>query len=432
LRLLCLPSPHYHLASGMSEGSGGAEVEARERRMLHLVMGHQLCTLSTSLLTMQPRAQLLLKALGGDSAAVAVQISRGAFLLALSDLLLSPSVGALSDRVGRKPLMLLAPAVALPLKLLAAARPSVAVLLVERVLGDAFRTLGGTTMAYACLCDLCKGEAYTVALGRVNAATGLGIVVAPLAAAAVMGRSGHPRRAYLASALVAFAHLVLGALLLRETRPCKPEAGRASEAEKPTVLQPAWQFLKFFTAGPRLRWRAWLFALHCMMEGKVLQDQVSVLQIGEGWTTVRRSRWTSGLGVAMLVGGQATGALVRHMGEHRFAALCHVASLGAFGLLRTGAFWTSLLLLCLGQQRRSASTAWLLGEAARAGVGRGEAVGRLASLRAAVDGAAALLYGAAYRAGAARGKPQEVLLVPAAAAVASEALRMLLAAGAGG
>merc|ERR1719362_724078 len=186
----------------------GGEHGRRQQRMLRLVMAHQLSTLSLSLLTMQARVQLLSVALSGDSLRVAKQVSRGAVFVALSDLLLSPTVGKLSDIIGRKPIMLLAPAVALPCKLLAAARPSVAVLLAERVFCDAFRTIGGTSMAYACLCDLYHGEDFTKMLGKLNSATGLGIVLAPLVATALMGKPENPRRAYWASAALAVLHLV--------------------------------------------------------------------------------------------------------------------------------------------------------------------------------------------------------------------------------
>merc|ERR1719223_2511579 len=196
----------------------GGQNDRHQQHMLRLVLGHQLSTLSLSLLTMQARVQLLSVAFSGDSQKVAKQVSRGAVFVAFCDLLLSPTVGKLSDIIGRKPIMLLAPAVALPFKLLAAIRPSSTVLLAERVFCDAFRTIGGTTMSYACLCDLYKGEEFTKALGQVNSATGLGIVFAPLVATAFMGQHGNPRRAYWASATLALLHLVLGSKLLQETR----------------------------------------------------------------------------------------------------------------------------------------------------------------------------------------------------------------------
>lgn len=390
------------------------------QQKLRLLMGHQLCTLGTSMLTMQARVQLLMEATGGDSAAVAAQVSKGAALVALSDLLLSPSVGAWSDDMGRRFFMLLAPAVTLPMKLAAAFHPSTAVLLVERVLSDALRTLGGTTMAYACLCDLFSGEAHTTALGRLNSAVGLGIVVAPLAATAVMGKKGNPRRAYLASAALALVHFLLGLMLLPETK-----AALERKAQKPR-FQPVWGFTRLFTKSERLRQRTCLFTVHCAVEGKVVQDQVSVLQLASGWATASRSRWTSGLGLAIMIGGQATGSLLRLLGQQRFTALCHLTSCASFMAMRSQAFWTSLALLVLGQQRRSASTSWVLTEAGNTGLGHGAAVGYIASLRSAVDGLAAIVYGAVYRMQARRGRSSDVFLLPAALVLLAELLRTLI------
>mmetsp|Transcript_30870 Transcript_30870/g.98518 ORF Transcript_30870/g.98518 Transcript_30870/m.98518 type:complete len:440 (-) Transcript_30870:224-1543(-) len=415
-------------------GLPGVPAPASQRRVLQLVLAHQVSALSLSLLTMQPRAQLLQRALSGDSTAVARHVSRSSVLVALCELLLSPVVGAWSDRAGRRPFMLMAPAVAMPLKLAAAAWPNTAVLLAERVGTDIFRTMGGTTMAYACLSDLFDGEAYTAALGRLNSVSGFGIVCAPLLATAIMGPHGDPSRAYVASAVLAAVHLALGARMLRETKadskritPALVRARHSGEMQTGKLcMYPA--CLNLFTGTAPLRLSAFLFSLHCFIEGKVLQDQVSVLQLSHGWDTRMRSRWTAGLGLAIALGGQATEHLVKRCGEHGFVALCHAASLAAFLALQRSAFWTSLAFLCLGQQRRSASASWLISEARHAGIGQGQAVGWVASLRSAADVSSALLYGAAYRAAAAQGRPARVFALPSALVLLAEALRACIAA----
>mmetsp|Transcript_63374 Transcript_63374/g.151243 ORF Transcript_63374/g.151243 Transcript_63374/m.151243 type:complete len:449 (+) Transcript_63374:99-1445(+) len=409
-------------------------------RMLKLILGHQLSTLSLSLLTMQARMQLLSSTLRGNTAAVARQVSLGAALVALSDLLLSPSMGALSDRIGRKPLMLMAPLSAFLMKSLVALNPSTAVLLMERTFSDMMRTLGGTTMAYACLSDLYKDEAYTAALGKVNAATGLGIVLAPLLGLVAMGKGENPRRAYILSAALAAVHTVIGAAFLEETAHVRQSdqhpGGLADSAEsdkaltqvkaavaKKPIVQPVWKCLRLFTSGANLRRRACFFALHCTTEGKVLQDLISVMQLQLGWGPNLRSRWTSGLGMAILAGGQLMGALLKKFGEHTFTRLCHGASLLAMLLFRGSALWSGLALLLLGQQRRSVSSSWLISEAHRQGFGRGEAVGAMASLRAAVDVVTVVIYGAVQRATTAINRPSDVFALPALLLLFAEAVR---------
>jgi len=240
----------------------------------------------------------------------------------------------------------------------------------------------------------------------------------------------------LASAALAVFHLAVGLSTLEETNPKTPSDFIATpmstkavqvKAEAP-LIQPVWKFLKLFTNGRRLRLYTCLFALHCLLEGKVLQDQVAILQVSRGWNIRARSFWTSGLGLAILVGGQGTGELVKRLGEHRFMSSCHAASLAAFIGLQRSTFWSSLAFLSLGQQRRLASTSWVISEACQGGVGRGEAVGWIAGLRSVADILSALLYNFMYRARVAKGRPFDVFILPSLLVFLAELLRRHIAA----
>lgn len=409
----------------LQNGEDSAKKAAARVRIERIVLAHQLSTLSLSLLTLQPRAQLLMKAMNGDIVEVGKQINRGAALVAFTDFLVSPSWGILSDHIGRRPLMLLAPAVALPLKMAGALWPTAPVLLAEKVASDALRTMGGSTMTSACLADLYKGDAYRKALGNLSSATGAGIVLAPLMASVLMARSGSPRRAYAFSAVLAAVHLVLGIKYLEETLNINGESADETAERKP-LLRPVWQFLRLFTSGARMRMNAILFTLHCFLEGKVLQDQVSIQQLELGWGLDWRSRWTSGLGLAITIGGQAGGLSARY-GAHCFTAACHAASFAAFLALQRKHFWGALPLLVLGQQRRTASTSWVIEEARLQGVGRGEAIGWTASLRAATEAVSAYLYSRAHGAAKASGRPFDVFALPAAVVLMAEVQRMRVA-----
>jgi len=383
-------------------------------------MMHQVCSVSVGLLTAQSRSELLLRRLDGDTGALASQMNRAAACVALCDFLVSPSAGALSDRIGRRPLMIAACAVAVPFKAMAAIRPTASILFMERVFCDAMRTVGGTTMAYACLSDLHTGDAYTQALTRLSGATGTAIVIAPLVAA-WLDRRG-PRFTFAVAALLSSVQFVLSWVLLKEThikrgRPCEQPA---------SLVRPVWHCIRLFTSGARLRVRTCLFTLHCFLEGKVLQEQVAIMQLAAGWGSLLRSRWSAGLGAVMLAGSKVAGFLLRCCGEHGFLALCHAASFGAFATIWQSAFWSGLGFLSLGQQRRSASISWVITAARQNGVGHGEVIGWTASLRAVVDFFAALAYGVAHRVAGQRGRPNDVMYLPLVVTLLAEFVRLYL------
>eukprot|EP00931_Biecheleriopsis_adriatica_P011059 TRINITY_DN112135_c0_g1_i1.p1 TRINITY_DN112135_c0_g1~~TRINITY_DN112135_c0_g1_i1.p1 ORF type:complete len:215 (+),score=34.49 TRINITY_DN112135_c0_g1_i1:44-646(+) len=187
------------------------------------------------------------------------------------------------------------------------------------------------------------------------------------------------------------------------------------------------EFLRLFVGGARLRVRTLLYALHCFIEGKVVQDQASMLQLSLDWDAGSRSTWTSGLGLAILVGGRSSGAVLRWLGEHTFLSLCHLGSILAFLSFCRSKLWSGLALLTIGQQRRTVSLAWVMQEAVGLGLARGEVVGWSASLRAASEAMSALLFARAYRTAHRRGHPAKVFLLPTTLAALAELLRTHLA-----
>lgn len=420
------------------------------------VLAHQFSMLSMNIICQQPRAQLQMAAVEGDTTMIAKQTSQAGVIVGLSEFLLTPRLAALSDRIGRRPLMLAVPALTLPLKAAAALSPTSAVLLAERIGSDILRTFGGTTMAYICLADLFTGPAYTAALERLNMATGLGIVASPLVMA-VLGPKVDPRWAYLLSALMAVAHCVVGNVCLRETLECHvPQEGQAAapaalqnglvsappsqpQQQQQLQLQPPKEqqqiakkketgtpldFLRLFRSGPRLRRRALLLSLHCLVEGKVLLEQVTILQMGLGWDLARRSRWVSGMGLAMFAGGLGMNRLRQFLGEHGTLAACHLASLAAFLGFQKGSFWLGLLCLTLGQQRRSTAQSWVVKEACALGYGKGEVTGWTSGLRASIDVASAMLYHRVYQVAHGRGDAFKVFILPSLVILVGEVLRL--------
>lgn len=93
---------HFVSARSVDEDS-----ERRRRRSCQILL-HQLGALLLTVLTLHARTVLLRRRC--DDTQVTRHVSRGTALVALGDLLLSPVVGRLSDRFGRRMLMLMLPA----------------------------------------------------------------------------------------------------------------------------------------------------------------------------------------------------------------------------------------------------------------------------------------------------------------------------------
>ncbi|CAJ1406992.1 unnamed protein product [Effrenium voratum] len=160
-----------------------------------------------------------------------------------------------------------------------------------------------------------------------------------------------------------------------------------------------------------------------MVEGKVLQEQATWVQLKLNWQGGSANLWTSAHGLALSASSWC-GPLLRRWGEHRFLVACHVSSCLGFLCMRRTWLWWGLVPLLLGSQRRLVSASWLLQEACRAGLGRGEVVGLMATLRAASEGVISLLSKLAFqRSGDA---PASIFLLPSALILLAETVRMRL------
>jgi len=383
-------------------------------------MVHQVATTGLSLLTNQPRQQLLARTL--DEKQLAAHTNFGMSLASALEFTLAPTLGALSDRMGRRPFMLGAPIVGLPTRLLAALWPSARVLLAERVASDACRAFAGTTLCYASLADLCQGDSASLvpAVASCNSAMGAGMVLAPLLSSAVARRGGGPRTAFVLAVVLTALQLLFEWRRLRETR------SRSSLQQRQGPSHP-FSFLRLFASGAKVRALSVVLALQIAVDGKLLQDQISLLQLVHAkWTLGQRSLWTSAFGGVIMLGGQLTKPVLAKLGsEQALASVAHAASVLGFLAYSRGLFWLGLLPLVIGQQRRTPTISWLLAEAEAAGIGRGEMLAMTANLRALVESLGPLIYGAVQRATARRGAPMHVFYLPAVLAAVAEAVQLI-------
>lgn len=151
---------------------------------------------------------------GGDAGQTALW---GGVLVAAyagMQLLCAPLLGALSDRVGRRPVLLGSLAVMTADYLLSALASSIWFLLALRVLAGATAATAAT--CNAAVADVTPPEERAQAFGRLGAAFLMGFVLGPVLGG-LLGEIG-PRAPFWAAGALAAANLALGWLTLPETR----------------------------------------------------------------------------------------------------------------------------------------------------------------------------------------------------------------------
>jgi MFS transporter, DHA1 family, tetracycline resistance protein len=133
----------------------------------------------------------------------------------LTQFLSAPMLGALSDRFGRRPVLLLS---ILGLGcdfLLVAFAPSLMVILIARLIGGATASSFSVSAAY--VADVTPPETRSKNMGLIGAAFGLGFIVGP-AMGGLLGNA-NPRLPYFVAAGLSFLNFCYGAIVLPESLP---------------------------------------------------------------------------------------------------------------------------------------------------------------------------------------------------------------------
>jgi len=180
---------------------------------------------------------LLREVSGGDLAHAALWagVLIGGF--ALMQFLCGPVIGGLSDRFGRKPVLLVSLAVLAADYVILALAGSIWLVLAARLLTGAASATQVTAVAY--LADISTPEEKAQRFGLLGAAFGVGFVLGP-AIGGMLAEFG-TRAPFVAAACLAGANMVFGAIVMRET--LRPENRR------PFRLRRANPFAAFFHLG---------------------------------------------------------------------------------------------------------------------------------------------------------------------------------------
>ncbi len=246
----------------------------------------------------------------------------------------APVLGALSDRFGRRPVILLSNlGLSLDYVLMAVA-PTLGWLFVGRVLSGV--TSASIPTAYAYIADVTGPEGRARAYGLLGAAFGIGFIVGP-AAGGLLGQWG-PRTPFWVAAALSLANAMYGLFVLPESLPADHRSAFSWRRANPVGS------LALLRSERHLRGFAVLHFLFQLAHQSL--QSVFVLYTGYryGWQSVEVGWSLAAMGVcSVAVQGGLVGPIVARLGERR--TLIAGLTAGVIGFTIYGLAPTSLVFL---------------------------------------------------------------------------------------
>ena len=271
---------------------------------------------------------------------------------ALMQFLFSPVLGSLSDRFGRRPVVLLSNfGLALDYVLMALA-PSLLWLFVGRVISGVTSASIATSFAY--IADVTPAEQRAAVFGKIGAAFGAGFVLGP----ALGGLLGNvdPRLPFWVAAGLSLANTLYGLLILPESLPVHRRAPFRWKSASPVGAL-------HLLGSDRLLAGLSLTNFIAQIAHVVLPSTfVLYATYRYGWDTKTVGLTLALVGIcAMVVQGAGIGPIVRLFGERRalmLGLLCGAIGFLIFGLAPTGPLcWVGIPVMALWGVSGAASQA---------------------------------------------------------------------------
>jgi DHA1 family tetracycline resistance protein-like MFS transporter len=286
--------------------------------------------------------KLVVDFLGGDTARGAQIFGVFGTAWALMQFVFSPVQGALSDRFGRRPVILMSN-LGLGLDyILMAMAPTLIWLFVGRVISGI--TSASISTAYAYIADVTPGEKRAARFGLLGVAFGAGFVFGP----ALGGLAGavSPRLPFWIAAALSLANALYGFLVLPESLPADKRASFTWRRANPFGA------FVMLTSLSQLRGLATVNFLDNLAHASLPSISVLYMQYRYGWDERAVGFTMAAVGLcAMIVQGGLIGRTVQRFGERTtlIVGLCFgVAGFATFGFAPTGLwFWAGIPLLSL-------------------------------------------------------------------------------------
>jgi DHA1 family tetracycline resistance protein-like MFS transporter len=285
---------------------------------------------------------LIQKFEGGSAIAAAHAIGIFGTAWALMQFVFSPVQGALSDRFGRRP-VILASNLGLGLDyVLMAVAPTLAWLFAGRVIAGITAASFSSSSAY--IADITPPEKRAARFGLVSVCFGVGFVTGPVLGG-LLG-SINPRLPFWVSAGLSLANFAFGLIVLPESLPPERRSAFSWRRANPVGA------LKLIRSRPGLSGLAIVGFLGLVAQN-ALPTMTVLYAINRYGFTLKQLAWMlGGMGVcSALVGGVLTGPVVRRIGETRALMMglaCGALGFALMGLAQTGmAFLIAIPVLSL-------------------------------------------------------------------------------------
>lgn len=294
---------------------------------------------------------------------------------AVMQFLFSPTVGNLSDRFGRRPVLLISLAVMAVDYVIMVFAGTIWWLLVGRILGGLASATPGTASAY--IADITEPDKRAQNFGMMSAAFGVGFVLGPMLGGLLADLS--PRAPFVAAAILAAANFIFGYFVLPESLPLSKR--RAFKWRRANPLGGLMQIGRL----PGLKWM--LAAMFFYSVAGFVYPAIWAFYTQEafGWDTrtVGLSLAVYGVGMVIVQGGLIR-IVIPWLGEARvviYGLIIDVLALLAFGFASHGwMIWVLTPFAALGSIATPAISA-LMSRAANEDQ-QGELQGVLASINA--------------------------------------------------
>jgi DHA1 family tetracycline resistance protein-like MFS transporter len=261
---------------------------------------------------------------------------------ALMQFFFSPVLGSLSDRFGRRPVVLLSNFGLSADYVLMALAPSLAWLFVGRVISGITAASISTSFAY--IADVTAPEKRAAVFGKIGVAFGAGFILGP-ALGGLLGELG-PRVPFWAAAGLSFLNGLYGLLILPESLPRERRSALHWRSANPIGM------LKLLRTSRTMLGlqMANFFAQLAHVSLPAVFVLYATYRYGWGAKTVGLTLALVG-SCSMIVQGAAIGPLVRHLGERRALLLgLFFGAVGFFiyGVAPTGpVFWIGIPVMSL-------------------------------------------------------------------------------------